>query len=137
MAEYVMRHLVREAGLEHRIVADSAAATRDALGWGVHRKTQAVLKKHGIPCGGHRATLFTPADYQKYDLIVGMDHENRYDIMHILRKDPQHKVHLLLDWTDHPRQIEDPWYTDDYDTTFSDVLLGCKALLASLVGNSA
>ena len=130
-----MRHLVREAGLEQQIIADSAAATRDALGWGVHRKTQAVLKKHGIPCGGHRATLLTPADYQKYDLIVGMDHENRYDIMHILRKDPQRKVHLLLDWTDHPRQIEDPWYTDDYDTTFSDVLLGCKALLAALVGN--
>ena len=132
MAEYVMRHLVREAGLEGHIVADSAAATRDALGWGVHEGTRDVLRRHGIPCGGHRATPMTRADYGCYDLIVGMDEENRRDMMRILGSDPDGKVHLMLDWTDEPRDVADPWYTGDFDTTYSDVRRGCEALLAAI-----
>lgn len=132
MAEYVMRHLVREAGLDHEFVVDSAAATHDALGWGVHPKTRAVLERHGIPCGNHRATPLTRADYNAYDLIIGMDEENRSDMRWILGRDPQHKVHLMLDWTDHPREVDDPWYTDDYDTTYADIRRGCEALLAAL-----
>ena len=144
MAEYVMRHLVREARLEDKVYADSAAATRDALGWGVHWGTSEVLARHGIACGGHRSRALTRADYKTYDLIVGMDEENRSDILHILgggrrrgwrwqpmsaaelaKADPEGTVHLLLDWTDQPREVADPWYTDDFDTTFADVWMGC------------
>lgn len=132
MAEYVMRHLVREARLEDKVYADSAAATRDALGWGVHWGTSEVLARHGIACGGHRSRALTRADYKTYDLIVGMDEENRRDIMRILGSDPAGKVHLLLDWTDQPREVADPWYTDDFDTTFADVWMGCKALLRAV-----
>lgn len=132
MAEYVMRHLVREARLEDKVYADSAAATRDALGWGVHWGTSEVLARHGIACGGHRSRALTHADYKTYDLIVGMDEENRRDIMRILGADPAGKVHLLLDWTDQPREVADPWYTDDFDATFADVWMGCKALLRTV-----
>ena len=128
-----MRHLVREAGLEGSIAADSAAATRDALGWGVHPGTKEVLRAHGIRCGGHRSRALTWEDYGRYDLIVGMDEENRRDMLRILRSDPEHKVHLLLDWTDQPRKIDDPWYTDDYDTTYVDVRRGCEALLKATI----
>ena len=134
MAEYVMRHLIRQRGLEDRLVADSAAATRDALGMTPHPGTRDVLSRKGIACGNHRARKLTRADYNRYDLIIGMDSENMRDIRRILRTDPQGKVHLLLDWTDHPRDIADPWYTDDYDTTFADVWAGCTALLRSLEG---
>lgn len=132
MAEYVMRHLVREAKLEDVVRADSAAATRDALGWGVHRGTSEVLARHGIACGGHRSRPLTRADYDAYDLIVGMDEENRHDMMRILGTDPAGKVHLLLDWTNQPREVADPWYTDDFDTTFDDVWLGCNELLKAI-----
>ncbi len=132
MAEYVMRHLVREVGLEGQIVANSAAATRDALGWGVHEGTREVLRRHGIHCGGHRSTPMTRADYGRYDLIVGMDEENRHDMMRILGSDPEGKVRLLLDWTNEPRDVADPWYTDDFDTTYADVRRGCEALLADI-----
>lgn len=132
MAEYVMRHLVREAGLEGRVIADSAAATRDALGWGVHEGTRDVLRRHGIPCGGHRSVPMTRADYGRYDLIVGMDEENRRDMMRILGSDPDNKVHLMLDWTEEPRDVADPWYTDDFDTTYADVRHGCEVLLAAI-----
>ena len=129
MAEYVMRHLVRERGIEAEFQIDSAAATRDAVGMGVHRGTREVLKRHGVACGNHRARTMTRADYDRYDLIIGMDQENLYDMRRILRTDPQHKIHLLLDWTNAPRDVADPWYTGDFDTTFADVMTGCVALL--------
>ena len=135
MAEYVMRDLVRKAGLGQAVVADSAAATRDALGMGVHPGTREVLRRHGIACGGHRATPLRRSDYARYDLIVGMDEENRRDMLRILGGDPQRKVHLLLDWTDSPREIDDPWYTCDYDATYADVRRGCEALLAAVAPN--
>ncbi|MBR3235632.1 MAG: low molecular weight phosphotyrosine protein phosphatase [Atopobiaceae bacterium] len=132
MAEYVMRHLVRQAGLEREIAVDSAATSRYQIGDLPHRGTQRVLAEHGIPCGRHRARQIVPSDYQRYDLIIGMDDENCEDILYLLRGDPQHKVRSLLDWTDHPRDIADPWYTGDFETTYADVLEGCKALLMHL-----
>ena len=146
MAEYVMRHLVAERGLSERIHVDSAAATGDAVGWGVHRGTQEVLRRHGIRCGDHRAWQMTRADYERYDLICGMDEENLADIYDILAGgwrrrrsgarvasvDPLGKVHLLLDWSERPRAIADPWYTRDFEATYDDVLEGCRTLLAHL-----
>ena len=149
MAEYVMRHLVAERGLSDRIRVDSAAATGDAVGWGVHRGTQEVLRRHGIRCGNHRAWQMTRADYDRYDLICGMDQENLDDIAAILggatrrgwrwvstvslaESDPAGKVHLLLDWSSRPRDIADPWYTGDFEATYRDVLEGCQSLLDHL-----
>ena len=93
----------------------------------------------------------TCADYARYDIICGMDEENRSDILHILggvshrgwhwkpmtaaelaKADPEGKVHLLLDWSPSPREIADPWYTNDFETTYRDVLEGCESLLAAL-----
>lgn len=156
MAEYVMRHLVEQRGLSSRILVDSAAATRDAEGWTVHRGTREVLRQHNVPCGDHRAWVMSKSDYDRYDLICGMDEENLADIYHILggrarrgwrwqpmsssemaASDPDGKVHLLLDWSDHPRAIADPWYTDDFEATYRDVLEGCESLLAHLVREGA
>ena len=152
MAEYVMRHMVAKRGLEDSIAVDSAAATSDAVGWGVHQGTQKVLARHGVPCGDHRAWEMTRADYDRYDLICGMDQENLSDIYAILmgprrnrwswrrigptdaaEADPEGKVHLLLDWSEHPREIDDPWYTHDFEATYRDVDEGCRTLLDALV----
>lgn len=133
MAEYVLRHLVREAGLEGAVQVDSAATSRYQIGDTPHPGTQRVLADHRILCGNHRARQMTRADYDRYDLIIGMDEENRSDILWIVgRRDPQHKVRSLLDWTDHPRAIADPWYTGDFETTYADVREGCEVLLAWL-----
>ena len=132
MAEYVLRHLVREAGLEGRIRVDSAATSRYQIGDTPHPGTRRALATHGIPCGEHRARQMTHADYDRYDLIIGMDDENRRDILRIVGADHQHKVHSLLDWSARPRAIADPWYTGDFETTYADVREGCEALLAHL-----
>ena len=132
MAEYVMRHLVRREGMDGVVVVDSAATSRYQIGDTPHPGTRRVLAAHGIPCGEHRARQMTRRDYDRYDLIVGMDEENRSDILHIVRHDREGKVHLLLDWSERPRDIADPWYTGDFETTYADVLEGCETLLAHL-----
>lgn len=132
MAEYVMRHLVRQTGMDEAIVVDSAATSRYQIGETPHHGTRRVLAAHRIPCGEHRARQMTKRDYDRYDLIVGMDEENRSDILHIVGRDRQGKVHLLLDWSAHPRNIADPWYTGYFNTTYADVLEGCETLLAYL-----
>lgn len=151
MAEYVMRHLVSEAGLAGQVIADSAATSREELGNTPHPGTRRVLASHGITCGDHRARQLTRSDYVAYDYIIGMDAENLAGICRILlgetgfgwgwapvsdaeaaHADPQHKVSLLLDWTGSPRDVADPWYTHDFETTYTDILTGCKALLAAL-----
>lgn len=129
MAEYVMRHLVHEAGLDDSIEVSSAATSRYQIGELPHAGTRRVLSAHGMACGHHRARQLTRGDYGRYDLIVGMDEENRYDILRIVGSDPQGKVCLLLDWSSRPRAIADPWYTGDFETTYADVLEGCQSLL--------
>ncbi len=130
MAEYVLRNLAREAGTASDVQVDSAATSRYQIGDTPHRGTRRVLAAHGIPCGEHRSRQMTRADYDHYDLIIGMDDENRSDILRIVGHDRNHKVRTLLDWTDHPRAIADPWYTGDFETTYADVRESCEALLA-------
>lgn len=132
MAEYVMKHLIKQAGLSHEFYIDSAATSTEEIGNGVHHGTRRKLAQVGIPCGDHRARQVTWQDYQKFDLIIGMDETNRRNLLRMLKGDPEGKVSLLLDCTSRPGAIADPWYTGDFEATYRDVLEGCKALLEQL-----
>ena len=132
MAEYVMKHLVKEAGVADRIYIDSAATSTEEIGNGVHHGTRRKLDQVGIFCGDHRARQVTWADYSCFDRIIGMDEANRRNLIRMLRGDPEGKVSLLLDYTDRPGAIADPWYTGDFDATYRDVREGCEALLELL-----
>ncbi|MCF0137224.1 MAG: low molecular weight phosphotyrosine protein phosphatase [Oscillospiraceae bacterium] len=133
MAESVMTHMVRKRGLGKRFLIRSAATRNDEIGNPVHHGTVNVLRKHGIPVVPHRAVRMTASDYDGYDYIIGMDGENARDILRILGSDPQGKVHSLLDFTERPRAIADPWYTGNFDETYADVTEGCEALLNRLI----
>ncbi|MCR4870515.1 MAG: low molecular weight phosphotyrosine protein phosphatase [Atopobiaceae bacterium] len=152
MAQFVFDHLVRGRGVQERFSADSAATSREEIGKDVHRGTRRKLAEMGIACGHHRARQMTRADYDAFDLIIGMDAENLDGMYRILMgesgygwswrpvsaaeaaaADPEGKVHLLLDWSKRPRDIADPWYTGDFDETFDDVLEGCASLLDHLL----
>ena len=91
-----------------------------------------ALKKHGITCEGKRARQMTRDDYYQYDYIIGMETMNIRDIKRIIPEDTEGKVRRLLDFTDAPGNIADPWYTHNFDETYDDVLAGCTGLLERL-----
>lgn len=132
MAQFVFEELVRRAGREDEFEADSAATSREEIGNPPHRGTVNKLREVGIPMRAHRARQITRGEYADWDHIVYMDAENAGDLNRILHGDPDGRVSRLLDWTDAPHDVADPWYTGDFDATYNDVLEGCKALLAAL-----
>ena len=129
MAQYVMQDMVDKAGLADCFYIDSAATSTEEIGNGVHRGTRRKLKEVGIYCGDHRAVQLKRSDYEKYDYLIGMDTWNIRNILRIIGDDPDRKVHRLLEYADKERDIDDPWYTGDFDATYQDVSAGCKGLL--------
>lgn len=129
MAESVMIHLVKENGLAE-IEVSSAATSTEEIGNGVHPGTRRVLAAHGIPLVPHRARQMTRRDAGLYDLLIGMDAANLRGMARIAGSGE--KIHRLLDWSDSPRDIADPWYTGDFEATFSEVWEGCSQLLKTL-----
>ena len=96
MAEFVMKDMVRKAGLENRFVIESKAARRDELGNDTHYGTKAKLRQMGIPFAKRRATLLSKADYAAYDYLVAMDAENVHDMLRLFGGDPEKKITMLL-----------------------------------------
>ena len=129
MAEFVMKDLVRKAGLEDRFLIASKAARRDELGNDTHYGTKAKLRQMGVPFAKRRATLLDRSDYDAYDYLIGMDEENIRDMLRLFGGDPNGKIYKLLRFADEDRDVADPWYTGNFDETYEDVLKGCTALL--------
>lgn len=132
MAQFVMAELARRAGREDEFEIDSAATSSEELGSPPHPGTVAKLREKGFPVGRHRARRVSRGEYGSWDHIIYMDAENAWGLRRILGSDPEGKVSRLLDWTDAPRDVADPWYTGDFEATWRDVLAGCEALLAKL-----
>lgn len=132
MAEFVMKHLVAEAGLGHEFEIASAATSTEEIGNAVYPPARRKLAEHGIRCDGHRARQITKGDYSHYDLIIGMDHYNMRNMLLAFGGDDEGKLHLLMDYTDRPGDVADPWYTGNFDATWRDCMEGCQNLLKLL-----
>lgn len=132
MAEFVMKDMVKKAGLEGQFRISSAATSTEEIGNPVYPPARRKLAEHGIGCDGHAARQLTSRDYDDYDLLIGMDRANLRNMRRICGGDPAGKLHLLLDYTDHPGDVADPWYTGDFEATWRDVQAGCRGLLDRL-----
>lgn len=121
LAEFIMKDLVKKVGLEQKIIIESAATSTEEIGNPVYPPARRKLAEHGIDCPGTKARQLQNSDYEKYDLLIGMDRANLRDMYRICGGDFADKMHLLMDFTDHPGEVADPWYTDDFDTTWRDV----------------
>ena len=130
MAEFVMKDLVAKAGLTDAYYIESAATSTEEIGNEVYPPARRKLAEHGISCKGKTARQMTRRDYDRFDLIIGMDNWNLRNMNRICGGDPEGKIHLLLDFTDRPGDVADPWYTGNFEATWQDVLLGCQRLLA-------
>ena len=133
MAECVLKDMVKKRGLAQRFIIDSSATSTEEIGNPIHYGTRTRLRQAGVLLVEHRATQLKASDYGKYDYFIGMDTSNRRNMLRILGGDPEGKVHLLLDFTDHPRDVADPWYTGNFDTTYEDVVAGCEGFLHTVL----
>ena len=132
MAEFVMKELLRKEGLDGLVSVESAATSTEEIGNAVYPPARRKLAEHGIGCEGKTARQMTSRDYDRFDLLIGMDSWNLRNMRRICGGDPEGKIRLLMDFTDRPGDVADPWYTRDFEATWHDVLLGCTALLKEI-----
>jgi protein-tyrosine phosphatase len=135
MAEFVFRDMVIKRSLGDRFHIASAATSTEELGNPVHYGTVNKLKQYGISTAGKYAVQLKKKDYKEYDYLIGMEYQNIRNINRIIGSDPEHKVCRLLDFSDNPRDIADPWYTGNFDRTYDDIVEGCEGLLDFLLKN--
>lgn len=133
MAEFVMKKIVKDAGMENDFVIESAAVSSEEIGNDIHYGTKEKLTQMKVPFAKRRARKITPADYDYFDLLIGMDVQNLYYMENAWNKDPNDKVKLLLTYAGKDRDIADPWYTHNFDDTYEDIVEGCTALFNSIV----
>ena len=130
MAEFVMKDLVKKAGLEKEFLIESAATSTEEIGNPVYPPARRKLAQHGIDCSGKTARQLQNDDYEEYDLLIGMDRANLRNMYRICGGDFDKKMHLLMEYAGQPDQeVADPWYTGDFEATWQDVLAGCQGLL--------
>ncbi len=129
MAEFIMKDLVQKNGLSKEFYIESAATSREELGNPVYPPARRVLEKRGINCDGKRARQITALDGEKFDYLICMDSSNVSNTKRKLKESDHSKIYKLLDFTDNPGDVADPWYTGDFSATERDVDLGCEGLL--------
>ena len=132
MAEFILKELARQAGMEERFYIASAATSCEELGNPLYPPARQTLAAHGIPCSSHAARQITKEDYAAFDLIIGMDEQNRKNLLRFFDGDPEGKISLHLDHTPPPGPVADPWYPGDFEVAWRDISRGCRALLAEL-----
>ena len=137
MAEFIFKNMINKKQLQSDFYIASAATSTEeiwnGIGNPVYPPAKKELARHGISCDGKRAVQLKKSDYDKYDYLIAMEERNRRNMLRILGSDPEHKVSLLLDYTDCPGNIADPWYTGDFEITHRDIVKGCEGFLEHLV----
>ena len=133
MADFVMKDLVRKAGADTEFFIASAATSTEEIGNPVYPPARRKLAEHGIGCAGKTARQLRREDYDRFDLLIGMDGANLRNMRRICGGDPEGKLSLLLDWAGRSGDVADPWYTGDFEATWQDVLAGCQGLLDALI----
>jgi protein-tyrosine phosphatase len=134
MAELILKDMVKKSGIADDFLIASAATSSEELGNPVYPGARKRLAKEGISVAGKYATRLERSDYEKYDYLIGMDSRNIANMQRTFGGDPAKKVSRLLDFGSRPRDIADPWYSDDFDTAYDDIREGCTALLRRLRG---
>ncbi len=129
MAEFIFRDMVKKRHLASEFYIESAGTSDEEEGNPVYYAAASLLKRHGLSAFGKCARQLTRRDYNNFDYILGMDSMNMRSMMRIFGGDPQGKVFRLLDFTDRPRDIDDPWYSRDFEKAFNDITKGCEAFL--------
>ncbi len=136
MAEFVLKDMVKKQGLEKEFYIKSSATSSEEIGNDIHYGTRDKLIQKEIPFTKRKAVKLRAEDYKKYDYIIGMEKSNVINIKRIVGEDVDYKIYRLLDFSDTPRDIADPWYTGNFENTFNDIVEGCNGFLKYLKDNN-
>ena len=132
LAEFLLKDRLSKGNYKNQYEVASAATSTEEIGNPVHPGTRRILNSLGINCSGKRARQMTKADYLHYDYLIAMDSNNIRNILRMIGTDEEHKVFRLLDITEHPRDIADPWYTGNFTDTYDDIMEGLDTLMDKL-----
>lgn len=132
MAEFLLKDMVDKRGIADRFIIESAATTNEEIGNPVYPGTRKRLAREGISVDGKFAKRLRRDDYDKFDLIIGMDEENMRDMKRLFGGDPDGKVYKMMEFAGIDRDVADPWYTGDFEATYDDIYEGCIGLLSFL-----
>lgn len=134
IAQFVFSQMVNEKGLSDNFEIDSAATEsyNEMCHAGIYYGAREILQRKKIPFEEHYSRQIRKTDYEYYDYIIAMDDSNIRDILFLIGSDTEHKICRLLDFTNHPRNIRDPWYTGNFEEAYQDIQEGCRAFLDSL-----
>lgn len=150
MSEFILKDMVQKRGIAADFQIASAATSSEEIGNHIYPPARAELARHGIgrdaaPCADACAKKLAAElarktarrirrdDYTEYDYLIAMESYNIRNMMRVFGSDPEHKICRLLDFTDHPADIDDPWYTGKFDVTYREIVEGCEGLLDRLV----
>ncbi len=132
MAEFLLKDMVEKRGISDRFIIESAATTNEEIGNPVYPGTRKRLAREGISVDGKFAKRLRRDDYDKFDLIIGMDEENMRDMKRLFGGDSDGKVYKMMEFAGIDRDVADPWYTGDFEATYDDIYEGCIGLLSFL-----
>ena len=132
MAEFIFKDMINKKGLSKDFIIKSAATSFEEIGNDIHYGAKDKLTQKNIPFTKRKAIRITPEDYEKYDFIIGMEESNVTNIKRIVGEDSKNKIHRLLDYSNNPRDIADPWYTGNFEVTYNDIVEGCKGFIKYL-----
>lgn len=131
MAEYIFKDLIAQKGIQDQFLIASAATSTEEIGRDIYPPAQRKLKEKGIPFSCRQARQVRFDEYGKWDYIIGMDRRNHQNLKRLFKMDPQQKVYSLLA----DRDVADPWYTDDFETAYQDIVQGCQEWLERITND--
>ena len=132
MAEFIFKKIAEQRGVFDKFEVASRATSAEELGNPVYPPARRELLRHGISADGKCAIQLSRSDYGRYDLLIGMDSANIRNMHRFFGADPEGKIKKLMDYTARPGDVEDPWYSGNFDITYRDIYDGCEALISAL-----
>ena len=132
MAEFIFKDMVAKRGLSDRFLIESAATSTEEIGNPVYPPARRELARHGLSCQGKTARQIRQRDYASYDYLLCAEQYNIRNLRWIIPRDPEHKILRMLEFSTHPRDISDPWYTGNFSLAYSDIVEGCETFLSYL-----
>lgn len=129
MAEFILKNMVEKAGIADNFEIASAATSTEEIGNDIYPPAKRILYQKGIKFESRQARQITRKDYDYYDFIIAMDENNLRNLRRMLGDDTKHKISLMMSYAGKHRDVADPWYTGDFETTYNDLIEGCKGFL--------